>query len=67
MATNISNFNWEQFWEGFDEDSEDIQDINGVIFRDKKGHWKTVVVIPNSFEVLAIPVYYDPFTGRKFE
>lgn len=67
MSTNITNFNWDNFWIGFDEDSENIQDINGIIFRDKKGGWKMVCVVPNGFDVFIMPVYYDPFTGRKLE
>lgn len=67
MSTNIRDFNWDDFWKDFNENEEKIDDINGVIFRDGKGRWKTVVLIPNSSNVMVIPVYYDPFTGKKLE
>jgi len=65
MPTNISNFNWGKFWEGMPENSDDIQDIEGIIFRKNNGVWVMVVTIPNSFEVMSIAVDYNPFTGEK--
>lgn len=59
--TNISYFNWDKFWENIDENEH----IEGIIFRGKDGHWFTIVVLPNSHDVIEITISYNPFTGEK--
>lgn len=65
MTTNIRDFDWNEFWKSFPEDIDDIDDVQELIFRSKTGIWRGVMVIPNSFDVLDIPFYYNPFTGEK--
>lgn len=62
MPTNISQFDWNRFWKHIPEDAKSIEQL---IFRQDNGQWVTVFVIPNSFEVLAVQVKYNPFTGEK--
>lgn len=61
-------FNWTEFWNNFwqdlEENPDNIEDVEGVIFKKKNGDWVMVVVGPNSSTPMVVKVDCNPWSGE---
>ena len=56
---------WVKFWKDFDDDPDEIKDVEGLIFQDKTGVWKMAILPPNTVEGIVVQVDFNPWTGER--
>jgi hypothetical protein len=54
-------FDWVKFW---DECGEDVEDVEGLIFRKSSGTWVAVFVTPDNRQI-ECAIDFNPFTGER--